>query len=96
MASIKAPLQYRTCGFIHNLIIESEHTIIYSKSNSDPKLPPYTSYEVFEKRISSNRYVKGNFLRAHVTIPADEDFGKWAWCYYTFKQALKRFNILED
>jgi len=53
-------------------------------------------YEVFRLKINKACVFHGVNLPERQAFPGNEDFGKWAWSYREYKDAMKKFNELEN
>ena len=54
------------------------------------------SYEVFKIRVDKPKVVFGISLPEREKFPGNEDFGKWAWTCPQLKNAMIKFNELEN
>ena len=52
-------------------------------------------YEVFKVRVRPVETIKGKSYPEREVFPSDEDFGKNAWSYCTFEQALYKLMKLK-
>lgn len=67
-------------GFLFTQLEASEKAYLYKVS--DGKI----HYEVFQKRVNE-RY--GNICK-----PTSKSFGRWAWTYRNYQEAINKFNEL--
>lgn len=81
-------------GFLCEMIEESTHTYIFKKTRS--LNTNYTTYEVFEKRVSPEKERDGILYLESEVFPHDEDFGKWAFACSTLERAKERQQELEE
>jgi len=51
---------------------------------------------VFRKKIEKERVMFGKTVPEHERFPSDESFGDWAWSYREYKDAMKKFNEIEN
>lgn len=82
----KLSKEIRKNGIDYVLVERTETKAIY-KSNED-------FYEVFKIRIRKDCEIFGKSYPDMELYPNNEDFGKTAWCYSGYKNALKRYNKL--
>lgn len=85
-------------GFTYLQEIKTEKIAIYSQYDNPNQKP--VAFEVFEIKISK----AGNMKLKDGTVvefeekerfPGNEDFGKWAWTYKTWKSAFEKHKELE-
>ena len=70
-------------GDIFKQIIKSEVGYMYSVAYEDK----ISHYEVFRR--------KENTQYDNISYPKSTSFGKWAWTYYVYKNAITKFNELK-
>lgn len=80
------PLKLRTNGYNYTQIARTEKKIIY-KSDGD-------FYEVFKIIVRPKETIFGKKYTEREVYPKNEDFGKTAWCYSVYKNALRRYEEL--
>ena len=86
------PRELKKDGFTYTQLLRGGRSCIYEQQVSSKT----RRYEVFLIKVRPARKVFANFSPEHEKFPGNEDFGKWAWSCFTYEQALKRFNGLED
>ena len=85
------PKIMRKNGFTYVLVRRGQRSCIYAQGISENIL----CYEVFHIRITSARYFKGKLIEEHERFPHDEAFGRWAWSFKSYDEALEKFHELE-
>jgi len=50
---------------------------------------------VFRLKVRQEWSIGGKIIPATERFPKDEDFGKWAWNFYTLERAMKKYEELE-
>ena len=84
-------LKFKKYGFTYVQVLRGKRSFVFEK-----KLTPEISYfEVFIRRVEPSVYILGKFFDEREIFPRDEDFSKWAWCYSSLEDALKKFIELE-
>ena len=78
-------------GFTYIQMNRGKTTVLY-KQMTDYGV---VGYEVFKLRVKKERTINGITILEHEQFPSDESFGKWAWSFYTYETALRRFSELE-
>ena len=81
-------------GFTYTKTLEGQRTYLYAQK--DRHTNKTLGYEVFLKRIKPEREVFGKVFPKGEVFPNNEAFGKWAWSFYTIKNATQKFMQLEE
>ncbi len=85
------PQIMRKNGFTYIQVHRGEISCIYAQGVSEIIL----GYEVFLIKITPSHHFKGKLIDAHERFPHNEAFGRWAWTFLSYEEALERFNELE-
>ncbi|MDA0197042.1 MAG: hypothetical protein O2951_18730 [Bacteroidetes bacterium] len=87
ICSITPPSVRHWGGFRYELLLYSEEICLYQQKNI---LNHTVGYEVFRIKHRPDRYIGDRFIRASMRFPSDEDFGSWAWSYYSLDGAIAK------
>ena len=85
------PQHKRKNGYDYTLVLRGKRSCIYKQHISSS----VTRFEVFLIRVRPARKIKETEVPEHEVFPANEDFGKTAWCCWDLDAATKRFNNIE-
>lgn len=86
-----------TKDFLFRQVCKNDFAFMYEvKSYSNENGNILTYYEVFERRITSERDTTIDGVNIHFVekeiYPKSNYFGIWAWTYYNYEKALCKFN----
>ena len=86
----KLKREFTKKGITYSFVEDGENFRIYTGS-----LNGQTWYEVFQKRINSERMIAGELIEASEAYPFDEAFGKWAWTASSLEMARKQGETIK-
>jgi hypothetical protein len=88
----KLPLLISKNGFEYKLLRRTEKKALYAQSLGNTLI----GYEVFRIRIQQTRFsaLLGAIQTSSEKFPGNENFGKSAWSYMDFQNALEKYNEL--
>lgn len=90
---IPLPLKLKKNGFAYTQVLRNGKAYIYMQRVAENCL----YYEVFLRRVSLERILKGKTLPSKIKFPHDEAFGKWAWTFPNLDKALNKFlNLINN
>ena len=78
----------RKNGFTYTKVLREGRKAIYGQMYCQG----IEYFEVFTIKESRQRELNGKILPAKELFPANEDFGKTAWCCRTLPEAMERYN----
>lgn len=78
-------------GFTYLQVQRGDNSCIYAQGVSEIIL----GYEVFLIKITPSRQFKGKLIDAHERFPHNEAFGRSAWSFSSYEEALEKFHELE-
>lgn len=82
-------------GFKYILKHRTDNAAIYAQYIVEDLSVPI-SFEVFRIVITPESILpNGIIIPTHETFPSNSVFGRWAWTYKTFEDAMERFNKIE-
>ena len=84
------PHKLRKNGFDYTLVQREGKCYIYRQTVTEKT----HYYEVFQVQVRPEQTFKGKFYPEHEVFPADSNFGRSAWSYYSLKRAKERFDLL--
>lgn len=92
-ANIKTlPSKLRKNGFDYTLILRGERTCIYEQRVTKG----ISYYEVFLLKLKPEKKVLEKIIPAGERFPHNEAFGKWAWSFRSYYDALRKYDELEQ
>jgi len=83
-------------GYVYKQLKRSDKAAMYSQRIADEPESNFEAFEVFKIKIGKAKVVFGVQLPEKEKFPSDEDFGKWAWTYLDYQQAIDRFDRIEN
>ena len=84
----------RRKGFFYNLEKRGTKALIYKQTDAEDGY--IAAYEVFKIKVDQPKVVFGIQLNEREIVPANEDFGKWAWSCPNLEKAEAKFQYLEN
>ena len=88
------PEKIKRKGFTYELEKRGTKALMYRQIDDEDGI--LVAYEVFKLKVDPPKVVFGIPLNEREVFPANEDFGKWAWCCRDRERAEKRFQDLEN
>jgi len=88
---IQVPLKLTKNGFTYTQVLRGRRSCLYEQHVT----PRIKQFEVFIIRISPEREICGKLILERERFPGNEDFGFWAWSYWTMEEARAKFDELE-
>lgn len=82
----KLPKVHKANGYTYTQVMRTESKALY-ESDGD-------FYEVFRIKIRPAEEAFGREYPEREIYPGNEDFGKFAWCYSQYENALRKYNKL--
>ena len=82
--------QFRKHGYTFTLIRIGIKHLLYRQEDGVS-----TAYEIHEIRFRSKHTICGKVVKPCIWLPADEDFGRYAWSFADYNRAMARFKQLE-
>jgi hypothetical protein len=86
------PLKLRKNGFNYTQVLRGGRSCLYSQEVSKNSY----CFEVFEIIISRDNSIGGKIIESREKFPHNEAFGKWAWSFMNYSDAVKKFKELEN
>ena len=80
------PLKWRANRYNYDQIARTEKKAMYKSDDG--------FYEVFIIKVRPKEEIKGKEYPEREVYPGNEDFGKTAWCYRVYKNALRKYEKL--
>jgi len=80
-------------GYKYTQLLLGEKAFIYRQDYLDGRV---VSYEVFKRKEHKPYEIAGVYIDGGESFPSNESFGKWAWTYPTYEQALIKYYEISN
>ena len=89
---ITLPKILRYNGFKYTQVSNGKRSYVYEQWST----PKNRSYEVFFKKIKPTKFIFRKWYFKREVFPDNEDFGKTAWTFRSYNDALRKFEEIES
>lgn len=85
-------IRFERNGFLYWQVCRCQKAAIYEQRMPDNV--QHIFFEVWAIRASPERIFNGTLFPAKERAPANEDWGKYGWTFYTLQEARKKYEQL--